>query len=362
MKINFAYPEFGVGFHSGWCELNNSPTQNLTLSYRRKVNLLESEYKIINRDKNYLPPFFIKLKEGLVKGISSGAGSTIIFYKNKYFKIKRNGYKNKGFVNNNIPDRGFSVLDNSFMEKTDFEIGGAMSLEDATNEIKYEKLIENLGIFLPQKTVGLYKIKLPFEKDDAVAMIQEIQSDFRADEFLIAILINSFYDFYGEDCKLILEKKEFVYPEYDIQEGLNSLMKIFPEVTKIGKIIGGVYRKFHDKGYLRGIGNSWYGNEVICPNGEISVCDLESCFSKKEVGGEKVFRELCLTDLNLAKTAFYDSMNYFENSLASIFGSWLVKSFDEGYTECYEGKLDLKFIEETIDKFIKIKDKVIVYD
>jgi len=66
--------------------------------------------------------------------------------------------------------------------------------------------------------------------------------------------------------------------------------------------------------------------------------------------------------LNLAKTAFYDSMNYFENSLASIFGSWLINSFDEGYQERYKGKLEQDFIESVIDKFIKIKDKIIVYD
>jgi len=360
MRINFAYPNFGIGFHSGWCNVNNTPTQSLYLSYRRGVNLTKNGYEVIHGEKN-LPPFLLKGLNGDLTGLSSGAGSTIVFFRNKYFKIKRNGYKDKGFVNNKIPDRGFRILKNKLLEKTDFEVGGAMSLEDAENEIRYEKLIERVGIPLPQKTVGLYKIILPFKKDDAVAMIQEIDSDLRVDELVVSLLINSFYNFYGDKAKLFIEKGEFQYPEYKLTEGLMEIEKIRVVIDEVGKIIGGIYKRFHKNGYLRGIGNSWYGNEVICPNGQIGVCDLESCFSREEVGGDKIFNELCATDLNLARTAFYDSMNYFDNSLASIVGSWLINSFNKGYLEEYSGKLDLLQIKEVMTRFLRIKDKVIVY-
>ncbi len=359
MKFNLAYPEFGIGFHSGWSDANNNPTQKLFVTLRNKVKLIESKYEVMINSGN-LPPFLVKSNMGNIEGISSGVGSAILKFNGGYYKIKRNGYRDEGFISNKIPDRAFNIGKKGLSEGTDFEVGGAMSLEDAENEIKHEKIIEGLGIPLPQRTVGLYKILLPFEKSDAVAMIQKIESDYRVDELVISILINSFFEVYNEKAKIHIDKGEFYYPTYSISKELKKINNYKKLIYEIGKIIGGIYKKFHINGYLRGIGNSWYGNEIICKNGEIGVCDLESCFSKEEVGGKEVFEELCKTDLNLARTAFYDSMNYFDNSLASIIGSWLIDSFNEGYDKIYEGKLDVSEIENIITRFLKIKDKVIV--
>jgi hypothetical protein len=123
-----------------------------------------------------------------------------------------------------------------------------------------------------------------------------------------------------------------------------------------------LYRNFHDEGYLRGISNSWYGNELICEDGNIGVCDLESCFSKEEINDDEVFEELAKTDYNLAITAFYDSMNCFENSIASIVGSKLVEGFKEGYNNKEYKTLDINNIKEQIKRFIKNKEKIIKDD
>jgi len=47
---------------------------------------------------------------------------------------------------------------------------------------------------------------------------------------------------------------------------------------------------------------------------------LESCFSKEEIDNDEVFGRLAKTDYNLVITAFYNSMNCFENPLANIVG------------------------------------------
>lgn len=131
---------------------------------------------------------------------------------------------------------------------------------------------------------------------------------------------------------------------------------------EIGRNIGKIYKNLHLAGYTRGIGNSWYGNELICEDGKIGICDLESCFSIKEIGSKEVFNNLMKTDIALAKTAFYDSMNFFENSLASFVGIKLIEGFDEGYSTNVARDLDPKEIKKQISKFNKIKKFIIEND
>jgi hypothetical protein len=360
-SINFSYPEFGIGFHSGWNENNNSPTNRLTLSSRKKVNLKKSSFKILKSFSIKFPLFMLKCKEkGEMIGLSSGVGSTILKYEDSFFKIKRNGFKDIGFVDKKINDRRFSTQKKGLYEESFFEAGGAMSLKDAQREIEYEELIRKIGIKVPQRTIALFEINLPFKKDDAVALIQKIESDFRADELISIILFNLFYNIYGNKCLLEIEKGNFHFPSHNLKDSVKILEEKRYFLEEIAKIIGGIYKKFHQAGYLRGIGNSWYGNEIICNDGEVGVCDLESCFSLKEVGDSKTFRLLCETDLNLARTAFYDSMNYFDNSIASMFASILIEGFNQGYSLNYSSRLSLNEISDEINSFLKIKDIILI--
>jgi hypothetical protein len=225
------------------------------------------------------------------------------------------------------------------------------------------EFLERLCLDNPQKIVGLYRIEVPFEKDDAVAIIQQIDTDFRADELSMIYLFNLFYDVYGDKCSFSLRDNYFNFPQYSIKEGFEIFKKYYSKkFFDLARNIGSIYRKFHDEGYLRGISNSWYGNELICEDGNIGVCDLESCFSKKEINDDELFKELAKTDYNLAITAFYDSMNCFENSIASIVGSKLVEGFREGYTSKRYKKLDINIIKEQINKFIKNREKIIKDD
>lgn len=118
----------------------------------------------------------------------------------------------------------------------------------------------------------------------------------------------------------------------------------------------------HFDGYIRGIDNSWFGNEIICIDGAIGLCDLESTFTKKEINNSKTFDYLKKMDCQLAKTAFYDSMNFFNNSIASLVGIALIDGFNNGYDKNDGIKLNNTLIKKEINKFLKIKSKVIIYD
>ncbi len=359
MNINFKYPSFAIGTHSGWNDKNNSPTTSLSISRRIPIKLKRSPYEVIFLKSNKEIPYIIKSIEGETEGLSSGAGSSIVEMDKLFFKIKRNGYRNKGFIDKQIPDREF-IIDNTLLEETDNEVGGAMSYIDAQREIKIENELSKKGFLIPQRIVGLYKIKTPFKKDDAVAIIQQIDTDFRADELAMIYLFNLFFDIYGDKCFFSLKNNYFYYPQYSIKKGFEYFKKSYSTLFfELAKNIGSIYRKFHDEGYLRGISNSWYGNELICEDGNIGVCDLESCFSKEEINDEEVFEELAKTDYNLAITAFYDSMNCFENSLASIVGSKLVEGFKEGYNKKEYKTLDITTINDQIKRFIQNKERMI---
>ncbi len=167
------------------------------------------------------------------------------------------------------------------------------SLEDAKREIKIEEELSKSNLIIPQKTIALYSIKSPFRDEDTVAIIQKIDTEFRADEYCSILLTNLFYDIFGKDCKINLKESRFRFKRYPLNKALQMLKKKYAKsFFQIGQNIGFIYKTIHDFGYTRGISNSWYGNELICENGDIGICDLESCFSKKEIKEDSLFEEL----------------------------------------------------------------------
>jgi hypothetical protein len=259
-----------------------------------------------------------------------------------------------------IYDRDFSLDKEGLCEQTKYEVGGSMTLIDAQREIDIQEKLIRKGFLIPQRTVALYKTKLPFQKEDAVALVQQIETDMRADELCMAILTNLFFDVYGDQCEINIENSNFTYPKYSIKTAVQILNEKYKHIfLRIGNNIGTIYQRFHNEGFLRGISNSWYGNELICDDGNFGVCDLESCFSIEEINDELVFELLCKTDINLARTAFYDSMNFFENSLASIVGSILIEGFEDGYNHNNYKPLNKEEIMGNIDKFMKIKKRIV---
>lgn len=356
--MNFRYPEKAIGFHSGWCEKNDSPTNRLALTRRIPVRLEKQTFEEIFSE-SCCPPYMLKKRDGKQKGLSSGAGSTLVKHDGAIFKIKRNGYKLNGFIPSKITDRAFSIKD-GLMEETQQEIGGAMGLADAVREINFERRLVSQGFLVPYKTVGLYKIEMPFPKDDAVSLIQKIDTDLRADELCMIILSNLIFDVFEDNCSLNIKNSAFDYPSYSIRKALKKLKDEYAgTLFQIGTNIGSIYKDFHKAGIIRGISNSWYGNELVCDDGNIGSCDLESCFSIEEIGDRSAFDMLCRNDFDLAVTAFYDSMNFFENSILSAAGSTLIDGFREGYKKDGYKALDKLEMDDQIKRFMKIREKIV---
>ena len=357
-EFNFRYPYQAVGFHSGWNTYNNLPTMRLSLSKRLRLKLRKHDYVVLKKKKD-IPEFYMKSKKGSKQGLSSGVGSSIIKYKEEYYKLKRNGFKDKGIIKENICDREFKINAGGLNESTSYEDGGAYSLEDAKREIKMDALLRKKGFILPQKIVGVYNIKNIYDKD-SVSLIFEIESEFRADEYFLMILTNIFYDIFKSKARFIFLKDEFTFPKYNLKKSLQIIDNYSFFIKELGISIGSLYRKLHNKGVIRGIGNSWYGNEIICKSGEVGICDLESAFTNKEIKDKNTFDILKETDVNLALTAIYESMNCFENSIASFAGGLLINSFKEGYASKRIYKLKRENINKIISRYLKIYKKIFI--
>jgi hypothetical protein len=168
-------------------------------------------------------------------------------------------------------------------------------------------------------------------------------------------------DIYDNDFKIDINRNKIIFPLYDISEGYNIFEKNYEELFfSISKNIGSMYKLLHKEGYVRGIGNSWYGNEVIYDNGHLGICDLDATFSKNNIKNEKLFRKLCILDNLMAKTAFFDSLNMFENSMLSIVASTLIEGFEYGYKYEDYKKLEKNKIVKQIDLFQKRRKGIII--
>jgi hypothetical protein len=104
-------------------------------------------------------------------------------------------------------------------------------------------------------------------------------------------------------------------------------------VHDLGRAIGGLYRFLHEARVIRGNGNSWYGNDALCEDGTIALCDLEGIVREQQIGGSmhRLLREL---DLHMFKAGVLVSCGTIggdtERTLA--FAEFFLRAFDDGYT------------------------------
>ena len=64
MLIDFRYPTFAIGFHSGWSNEIKDPTKTLRVSKRVEVSLKKHPYKKIFFNLEKEMPLLIKTKKG----------------------------------------------------------------------------------------------------------------------------------------------------------------------------------------------------------------------------------------------------------------------------------------------------------
>lgn len=351
--IDFSYPLGFIGYHSGWNN-NGEPTKELSLTLRRKIKLKSYPSIILDRfdDKIEEVPFLIKNRKGKIEGLSCGAGGALVKLDGSVYKFKRNGFKYEGFTENYINDRELLFKKSSIIENSIYEHGGALDYNDALREINNHKLITKLGFVSPYKPIGIRKIGLPFKTEETYcSLIYEVKSDLRADEVCMAVLINILSKIKN---KAKFDQGYIYLTNVNTKDIITQNEEEFDLLHNLGRKIGRIYKRLHKKNLIRGIGNSWYGNEIIMPDGEVGVTDLDSMYTLEQFrGNEEVFIKFQKNDLNLFTTGVYSSLSYFENCVFDFAAQSIIEGFNKGYFENKKINLNPKKIIEQIDCFRK---------
>lgn len=308
---SFALPLGLHGFHSGWMDDREvDPRSALGFASRRVVRLRAVEPVVLWRAASWRGgglPLLIKHEGGAYVGVTSGAGGALVPLADRVLKLKRCGYKYLGVQGGGTHDRQVALRDGALIERTYDGAMGLGEVEDLLAEHAAFEVLAALGARAasrPGLLVGLPADQLVLSPP-AGCLITEVTTDVRADEVFVAALI----------------------------EGDHAHDEPRAVVHDLGRAIGGLYRRLHDARVVRGNGNSWYGNDALCADGVIALCDLEGILPEADVAPalHRLFREL---DLHMFKAGVMVSCGTIrggDGARTFAFAERLLRAFDAGY-------------------------------
>lgn len=337
----FSYPRLLFGFCSGW-SASFEPDGRYTITARRAVGLVEhpAEFVPAQGTGTVGIPFLVKTEgEGAsARGLSSGAGSTLIERDDAVYKIKRNGflgtrYTHRPFVDSAIHDAPGETLESS----TALNYRGVLPPDRARRELEAIRVLREEGLCAAYEPVGLYIYDLPTplsprHPPKAGSTLVKVISDVRFDELIFAVLTDYLAEEVGTGA-LRFEPAEGVFIAdncsvtrfFDLcDRGLSDTF------FQLGRSVGSYYREFHRAGHLRGYLNAWFGNEVVNPDGTLSLVDLDFSILRPSCS-ERDVAYLQRLEYSQARGAFsgeFESM--FLHCFATV-GYYLGKGFDDGY-------------------------------
>jgi hypothetical protein len=308
---SFALPLGLHGFHSGWMDDSEvDPRSALGFASRRIVRLRAVESTAVWTAAHWRGgalPVFVKHVDGAYVGVTSGAGGALIPLGDRVLKLKRCGYKYLGIQARATRDRKQELRAGALVESTYAGAMGLGEVDDLLAEHAAFEILAQLGVpaaSRPSLLVGLPATELALDPP-AACMITEVTTDVRADEVFVLALTDGRAD-------------------HDEPRAV---------VADLGRAIGGLYRRLHDARVVRGNGNSWYGNDALCADGAIALCDLEGILPEADVAPaiHRLFREL---DLHMFKAGVMVSCGTIRGGDAAhtfAFADRLLRAFEAGY-------------------------------
>lgn len=338
-KTIFNYPTGFFWFCSGWHD-EFEPDGRYSITRRRKVSLKEEEAQFTKTSTlNYsIPQLLLKNKESNITGLSSGAGSSLFEHSGNIFKIKRNGFFNDKYTFQPFLDSGIDAdLENVIESSIMLNYRGVLTPERAEREIKALDVLKREGLCDAYEPLGFFLYELPSqlsEHDNAIAgaSLMAVNSDIRIDEFVFALLSDMLYKSIDEGyLKYDHSNHVFLANDFPVSSFFKEFKTQYSEIFyDIGKSIGSFYKEFHNNGHLRGYLNAWFGNEVVNPDGSLSLIDLDFSIMNPKFSKEDI-KELQKLEYSQARGSFsseFESM--FLHSFALV-GYYLGKGFDNGY-------------------------------
>lgn len=351
------YPAHNIGFHSGWVDGDIDTTSYFYLTRRRACAMSEVNTRALGKRKL---PFFLKDDAGGETGLSSGAASLLFQAAGHVYKVKRAGYREGGVVLDAIKEKGFraDLLPHEVTEQTYYCVGGLLEHDEADREIRLGKELVELGLTLPQRPLVFYESARKLDRTSWGSLIFDVDSDFRCDELVMCVIV----DFLTQHCRpeqvaIDLTTPSLVIHDISLTHASSVLASEYGDIlAPMGRAIGGNYRKLHDAGYIRSIGNSWYGNDIVCADGRIGMCDLDGTFHRREIADAALVEQLQRVDLNANHTAMFMTLYPLKSSFFELVSNMMIRAFRQGYDEAAEVSLDVATLERLVSSYVNVAE------
>lgn len=376
-QFDFSFPLGAYGLSSGW-----PGTRDFTLSRepdlapRRLTALVEVGSSVFvpivngefqrpssaSHQNNFaflckVPPSQENCKRG-IPGLSSGGGSAIFKKDGRAYKLKRCGMGDKGFISQTTRNFSHVNQDGECFEISTPIIGGLMELPAALTECQMTNFMHSKGLTRAYRPTGVIIVndseELQYEGNQLGAALIEIQSDLRMDELSYMTLSPMLADlFASRKISYDGDKSFYNTTGLPLVETWRRWGRLFERLEMLGLCVGSAYRRLHDAGILRGLGSSWFGNEVIDAEGEISIADFDGGTEEASLYPRDVSERIKQLELTQ-----YCSMCYFylgDNRPKALgcFGAVLSEAVRQGYQQDY-CPIPTSLLEEIINEHLAV--------
>jgi hypothetical protein len=303
MEDPFRMPLWASGWHSGWDEKQKDPCAALALGNRRTVHLTRcaAERTVTLIGNCDVPPFLLKTARGTIRGLSSGAGGALVPWRGNIVKLKRCGLKNEGIFLDALRDRHIRTASGRLLETTITAAAGLAPLPVLERETEVVRRLPAFGLEAASEPCAMYVVAEG--QAPSGCLMSSVKTDLRVDEVLYGLARN--------------------------HGGLLSRADIHELVHELGAAEGALYSSIRHSGMVRGVGNSWYGNEALDSNGTLLLCDLETFFFPDLVTPE-LSRFHCSHQTNFFHMAVWRSL-----AMLGEMGRDLTRRFLRAFQEVY---------------------------
>lgn len=374
--LDFRFPLGSVGFSSGWRRstgfcLNRQPQFSARLATRlapcgrsRFLALTDNGLKL-TEDESGAPPFMVKQSPGTegLDAVSSGGGSATFSWGGRALKMKRCGFAEDRFRNQPFYSPALSVRDGEIYESCNQSFGGLMELESALMEVMTCRSARELGLSRAYRPIGVIVLlelpDLPFPDRPFGAALFEIESDLRVDEVLCMALTPLIVDLIDSGRLSVNDFNEFHGADgFALGAMLETVDVVRRDIAAIGRASGGLYRMAHDHGLLRGIGSSWFGNEVIGCDGHLSLVDFDGGMMFRDNLDPRLADSLAAVEIESYCAESYTFLTDMKPVLFGVLAEIFIGRFRDGYRQRADPCVDPAAIETIIARHLEQRDRL----
>jgi hypothetical protein len=367
-SFDFRYPLGAVGFSSGWrraagFSLNRQPQLSARLQTKlvpcgRSMFLPFENGGLRSNGSNAATRslrFMVKAPpdgDGIT-AITSGGGSAIFDWNGWALKLKRCGFAEDGFADEPFYSPSLVVKADDTLEYCSKNYGGLMPLESAIAELLWADRARNFGLAEAYRPAGLIVLTeppdLPFRARPFGAAVFDLDSDLRVDELVMMALSPILTELFREKLLRLHPANEFHGANgFPLGASLARWTEVSRRLDGIGRASGGLYRKTHDIGLLRGRGSCWFGNEVVGRDGRLSLVDFDGGMEWAATFDTTLAERLRALEVEAYCAETFWFLTDMKPILFGVLATAYVAAFRDGYTKRADFWVDPVVVQDVI--------------